>query len=252
MDKILESLKFEYTDMAEEQRICQIVESFLLNLKEADLNNPDEESEDNIEDPNSIIDEPLNDTPTQEPVDEPKVNTSVSTLPPQNKQLKPEAPKKDMLPDISNTSQPVPTPAKPAAKPVAKSEPIKPTPKQTTPQQAGAPKPELTPAPTVEPTGDVEGYKKKLLNFKKNGKILRANINGSTAFSRIQYNPKTSSLVVDFAKNGRAYKYKNVPLDVASQLFAANSKGQFYNQNIKDVYTDVQEIMEQKSWTGSI
>lgn len=42
-------------------------------------------------------------------------------------------------------------------------------------------------------------------------------------------------LIVDF-KNGRSYRYLNVPLKTYEALLAASSKGKYFNQQIKDRY----------------
>ena len=55
----------------------------------------------------------------------------------------------------------------------------------------------------------------------------------STSIKEVGYNPETQVLTVVFEKSGETYEYKGVPKDVYDALMAAESKGQYFAQNIK-------------------
>ena len=57
----------------------------------------------------------------------------------------------------------------------------------------------------------------------------------STTMSAVGYNADTFVLEVEFT-NGALYKYFNVPATVYLRLMNADSKGQFYNYYIRDIY----------------
>ncbi len=57
----------------------------------------------------------------------------------------------------------------------------------------------------------------------------------STAIKEVGYNPDTFTLTVTFA-NGEVYEYMNVPQTVFNELMAAESKGSYFQKNIKDKY----------------
>lgn len=57
----------------------------------------------------------------------------------------------------------------------------------------------------------------------------------STAISRIEYDPASQQLYITFHESG-TYTYYNVPQHVYEAFLAAPSKGQFFNDYIKDVY----------------
>lgn len=45
-----------------------------------------------------------------------------------------------------------------------------------------------------------------------------------------------TKLIVTF-KNGRRYQYEGVPADLYNELLKSNSKGRFFNSNIRDEYS---------------
>ncbi len=57
----------------------------------------------------------------------------------------------------------------------------------------------------------------------------------SSNIARYRYDEKAHVLTVEF-KNGGAYNYYDVPLQVHVQMNAATSKGQYLAQNIKNTY----------------
>lgn len=57
----------------------------------------------------------------------------------------------------------------------------------------------------------------------------------STTISSVGYNADTLVLEVEFI-NGALYKYLDVPATVYLRFMNADSKGQFYNYYIRDVY----------------
>jgi len=57
----------------------------------------------------------------------------------------------------------------------------------------------------------------------------------SRAIRAIDYDKESLELEIMFAQ-GNSYTYYNVPPQVVAGLLGANSKGQFYNNFIKDRY----------------
>ena len=57
----------------------------------------------------------------------------------------------------------------------------------------------------------------------------------STAISQIEYDELSQELIVTFTSR-RTYTYFGVPATVYSQFLGAESKGQFFNEYIKDRY----------------
>jgi hypothetical protein len=53
--------------------------------------------------------------------------------------------------------------------------------------------------------------------------------------SRVEYDESTRELDVLFT-SGKTYRYFDVPPDLYSGLLEAESKGQFFNEEIKDIY----------------
>lgn len=51
---------------------------------------------------------------------------------------------------------------------------------------------------------------------------------------QFSYDPEEETLTVDFPTG--SYDYHNVPPDVYNQLMTAPSRGQFFNQYIRDEY----------------
>lgn len=57
----------------------------------------------------------------------------------------------------------------------------------------------------------------------------------SSAISRIEYDPRTQVLQIWFHETGQ-YDYYGVPEHLYKAFLAARSKGQFYNDHIRDQY----------------
>ena len=57
----------------------------------------------------------------------------------------------------------------------------------------------------------------------------------SSNLKSVGYDSGTSTLEVEF-KKGRIYQYQNVPQEKYSSLLDADSKGRYFNKNIKDLY----------------
>lgn len=53
--------------------------------------------------------------------------------------------------------------------------------------------------------------------------------------SRVEHDPTTGQLDIWFTASGR-YSYYAVPTDIYERLLSARSKGQFYNDHIRDRY----------------
>ena len=53
------------------------------------------------------------------------------------------------------------------------------------------------------------------------------------------------ALEIEFAEHGRIYEYFDVPLSVYSELMAAESKGAYFNDRIRDMYT-----YQETGWAG--
>lgn len=58
----------------------------------------------------------------------------------------------------------------------------------------------------------------------------------STAISRIEYDSGSAQLHIWFRESGGPYTYYNVPQSVYEAFLAAPSKGQFFNDHIRDQY----------------
>jgi hypothetical protein len=59
----------------------------------------------------------------------------------------------------------------------------------------------------------------------------------SSALTNVTYNRQTRELDIRFV-NGRTYRYSNVPPDVHERLRNAESKGAFFNGQIRDNYNN--------------
>jgi len=57
----------------------------------------------------------------------------------------------------------------------------------------------------------------------------------SSAIRTVEYDEARQHLVITLA-NKRTYRYLDVPPEVYQQFLAAESKGRFYNDHIRDVY----------------
>lgn len=58
----------------------------------------------------------------------------------------------------------------------------------------------------------------------------------STLIQQVGYDAATQTLTVKFVTDGSVYVYIGVPQAVYDQLMAAESKGNFFAKNIKNVY----------------
>lgn len=58
----------------------------------------------------------------------------------------------------------------------------------------------------------------------------------SSNLRSVGYDPDSKELEITF-KNGTTYKYWQVPQQEFDSLLAADSKGQYFNKNIKPVYS---------------
>jgi hypothetical protein len=58
----------------------------------------------------------------------------------------------------------------------------------------------------------------------------------SSAIRSVEYDEQTCELDVTFV-SGRTYRYSDVPLDVYANFLDAASKGQFFNEHIKDEFS---------------
>lgn len=58
----------------------------------------------------------------------------------------------------------------------------------------------------------------------------------SSMMSRVEYDDDTSELDITFT-SGKTYRYVNVPPDIHDGLLDAESKGQFFNEYIKDAFS---------------
>ncbi len=52
----------------------------------------------------------------------------------------------------------------------------------------------------------------------------------------IGYDPASCILEVELAEAGRVYRYYDVPYSLFEELMAAESKGNYFNESIRDVY----------------
>lgn len=57
----------------------------------------------------------------------------------------------------------------------------------------------------------------------------------SSAIAAVQYHERQRRLDIELT-NGRTYRYLDVPPDVYEGFMAAESKGRYYNDHIRDVY----------------
>jgi hypothetical protein len=59
----------------------------------------------------------------------------------------------------------------------------------------------------------------------------------SSLIRSVGYDLASSVLEVEFVEGGRVYEYYDVPLSVYSELMAAESKGSYFNDHIRDMYS---------------
>jgi hypothetical protein len=57
----------------------------------------------------------------------------------------------------------------------------------------------------------------------------------SRAIKAVDYDPAGQRLKIELM-NGRVYRYVDVPRDIYEALMAAESKGRFYNDYIRDAF----------------
>jgi len=57
----------------------------------------------------------------------------------------------------------------------------------------------------------------------------------STSINAVGYDPQTSTLEIEF-KNGRVYRYLNVPPEIYEAFMHSDSHGQYFNTNIRDTF----------------
>lgn len=63
-------------------------------------------------------------------------------------------------------------------------------------------------------------------------------VQDSSQIMAIGYEPETSKLRIQFkSKKNPIYEYDDVPIDIHKKLVAANSKGRFFHEKIKGVFT---------------
>jgi hypothetical protein len=58
----------------------------------------------------------------------------------------------------------------------------------------------------------------------------------SSMIRSVGYDFPNSRLVVELHPSGRAYLYYDVPLSIYAELMAAESKGSYFNESIRDLY----------------
>lgn len=58
----------------------------------------------------------------------------------------------------------------------------------------------------------------------------------STAISHVEYNSRTMVLSIWFVESGGPYDYYGVPAYIYEAFLRASSKGQFFNNYIRDQY----------------
>jgi KTSC domain len=58
----------------------------------------------------------------------------------------------------------------------------------------------------------------------------------STLIRSVGYDFANSILDVELLPGGRVYRYFDVPLSIYNELMAADSKGSYFNESIRDLY----------------
>lgn len=66
-----------------------------------------------------------------------------------------------------------------------------------------------------------------------NDDLILQPIEGSTCIEHVTYNPEKKILLVEFVGGGW-YRYFDVPLNLVGRFLAAESKGTFYRENIRE------------------
>jgi KTSC domain len=62
----------------------------------------------------------------------------------------------------------------------------------------------------------------------------------STLIHSVGYDLASSVLEIELVEGQRVYEYYDVPLSVYSELMAAESKGNYFNEVIRDMYSYAQ------------
>ena len=60
----------------------------------------------------------------------------------------------------------------------------------------------------------------------------------SSYLKSVGYDKETHTLEIEF-NNDKIFQYKDFPEELAAQFSAADSKGKFFTQNIKGIYTGI-------------
>ena len=72
-------------------------------------------------------------------------------------------------------------------------------------------------------------------------KVVSKKIQGSTAIRRVRYNPDTEVLTIEMQfgsqGHGSILRYGGVPKYIYDELVESSSKGGYFNENIRDVFT---------------
>ena len=63
----------------------------------------------------------------------------------------------------------------------------------------------------------------------------------SSLIRSVGYAPTASILEVELAESGRVYRYFDVPYSLFEELMAAESKGAYFNDHIRDMYAFEEE-----------
>lgn len=58
----------------------------------------------------------------------------------------------------------------------------------------------------------------------------------SSSIDSVGYDPDSRRLFVRFVESGNAYVYSNVPKRVFDELLASNSKGRYFNEQIRGAF----------------
>ena len=66
----------------------------------------------------------------------------------------------------------------------------------------------------------------------------------SSAMTFVKYDDDSGELDITFT-SGKTYRYREVPLEIYDGLLEAESKGEFFNDNIKHVFV-YSEVMSRK------
>jgi hypothetical protein len=64
----------------------------------------------------------------------------------------------------------------------------------------------------------------------------------SSLLRSVGYDLDNSILEVEIVENGRVYEYFDVPLSIYTELMEAESKGAYFNESIRDLYS-YQEVV---------